>query len=262
MLVVELFRALDNNGVPGDWAPVAHGAVTGTIAAGALIDSPPVTNSYWYRIQVFDRVVNSATSNELGPVAVEPLIWAAPEGLSPADGSTNVSTTPTLSWAAVTGVNKYWVMFAAIQSDLPTDIAADDCEECLVSIITTDTSYTPSIALANGTTFFWQVQAFNDVDTTTKQGFYTPVTNFSTVTTMATLTLYIHDGAGGSVLEGVLITGTDATGTPFSETTNASGFVTITGTAGDWDFTVVKSGFTNRSWIQSIVVTGDVHAFM
>ncbi|MEE8046595.1 MAG: hypothetical protein V3T49_07140, partial [Dehalococcoidia bacterium] len=140
--------------------------------------------------------------------------------------------------------------------------ATDDCEECLVSIITTDTSYTPSIALANGTTFYWQVQAFNDVDTTTKQGFYTPVTNFSTLTTMSTLTLYIHDGAGGSVLEGVLITGTDATGTPFSETTNASGFVTIIGAAGDWDFTAVKSGHTDRSWTQSIVVTGAVHAFM
>ena len=79
---------------------------------------------------------------------------------------------------------------------------------------------------------------------------------------MVTLTLYIHDGAGGTVLSGVQITGTDAAGTAFNETTDGSGLVTITGAAGTWNFTAVKSGYTDRSWTQDIVVTGAVHAFM
>ena len=193
---------------------------------------------------------------------VEPLIWPAPAIISPVDGTSDVSTTPTLSWAAVTGTNKYWITFADDQADLPTDIEAEDCPNCTVSIITTATSYTPSIALANNLTFYWQVQAFNDVGDTTKQGFYTPVTSFRTLTVMATLSLYMHDGAGGTVLQGVEVTGTDANGTAFSETTDANGLVTITGAAGTWNFTAVKSGKTDRSWSQSIVATGDIHAFM
>ena len=81
------------------------------------------------------------------------------------------------------------------------------------------------------------------------------------MTTNVTLTLYIHDGAGGTVISGVAVTGVDAIGTAFSETTNASGFVTVTGAAGTWSFTSVKSGFSNRSWSQNITETGAVHTF-
>ena len=114
--MVELSRAADNSGVPGAWAQVTQAPVSGTIANGTLVDVPTASGTYWYRLQVFDTDVNFATGPAIGPVVVEPLILPASSTISPANGATDVSTTPTLSWTAVPNAQKYWITFAA---DLP-----------------------------------------------------------------------------------------------------------------------------------------------
>jgi hypothetical protein len=68
-----------------------------------------------------------------------------------------------------------------------------------------------------------------------------------------TLTLYIHENdLNGQLLSGVRITGKDGGGNPFDQTTNSSGYVTITGVPGNWNFTASKSGYTTNMWTKDI----------
>jgi WD40 repeat protein/lysophospholipase L1-like esterase len=78
-----------------------------------------------------------------------------------------------------------------------------------------------------------------------------------------TLTLYVHDGsADGSVLSGAEVTGQDAVGSSFFQTTDANGFVILTGSPGNWQFTATKPGYVINSWSQEIGATCTKHAFL
>jgi GH25 family lysozyme M1 (1,4-beta-N-acetylmuramidase) len=78
-----------------------------------------------------------------------------------------------------------------------------------------------------------------------------------------TLTLYVHEGsASGPVLSGVRVTGQDGAGTSFDKTTGTSGYVTITGAPGSWQFSASKSGYQTNSWSQSTTETCTRHAFL
>ena len=70
-------------------------------------------------------------------------------GLSPVNGSSTTDTTPTFSWDAVPGAADYELRIADSQSGL--DSAA--------TVSVTGTSYTPSAALTNLQTYYWQVRA-------------------------------------------------------------------------------------------------------
>jgi hypothetical protein len=68
-----------------------------------------------------------------------------------------------------------------------------------------------------------------------------------------TLILYIcENSTSGSPLSGVSVGISDGGGNGFSQTTNSSGYVTITGTPGTWSFSASKSGYDTNSWSQSI----------
>ena len=85
----------------------------------------------------------------------------------------------------------------------------------------------------------------------------------STTPTPVTLTLYVHDGsASGPVISGASVTGSDASGSSFSQTTGSSGYVTITGTPGTWQFSVSKSGYQTNSWPQIISATDTKDAYI
>ena len=78
-----------------------------------------------------------------------------------------------------------------------------------------------------------------------------------------TLTLYVHDGsADGPVLSGAEVTGQDATGSSFSQTTDANGLVVIMGKPGSWQFTATKTGYAANSWPQEITETCTKHAYI
>ncbi len=60
----------------------------------------------------------------------------------------------------------------------------------------------------------------------------------------ATLTVNVHDGdLNGTLLSGVQITGTDASGNAFEGTTNSDGIAEISGEPGTWTFTFEKDGY-------------------
>lgn len=59
-----------------------------------------------------------------------------------------------------------------------------------------------------------------------------------------TLSVYVHDGdINGTLLSGVQITGTDASGNAFEGTTNSDGIAEISGEQGTWTFTFEKDGY-------------------
>lgn len=59
-----------------------------------------------------------------------------------------------------------------------------------------------------------------------------------------TLSVYVHDGdINGTLLSGVQITGTDASGNAFEGTTNSGGIAEISGEQGTWTFTFEKDGY-------------------
>ncbi len=70
-------------------------------------------------------------------------------GLNPTDGSSTTDTTPTFSWTAVTGADKYQIQVA--------DNAANLAGSSTVNV--PGTSYTPTMALTNLLTHHWRVRA-------------------------------------------------------------------------------------------------------
>jgi|GEM_PF-1247036 len=89
------------------------------------------------------------------------------------------------------------------------------------------------------------------------------IDNHRSLDSDVTLTLYVHEGSSdGPVISGARVTGEDADGDSFDKTTNSSGYVTITGAPGPWNFTANADGYESTSWTQSI--TGDVtrHAYL
>jgi hypothetical protein len=78
-----------------------------------------------------------------------------------------------------------------------------------------------------------------------------------------TLTLYVHEGsADGPVLSDVEVTGQDAAGSSFSQTTDANGYVVITGLTGSWQLTATKAEYAVNSWSQEIMETCTKHAYL
>jgi hypothetical protein len=82
----------------------------------------------------------------------------APTPIAPAANASVNTTTPTFRWTAVTGANKYLLVF----SDLPGSKT--------VSVDGNTTSYTPSQPLVNGATYQWQVLSFVTSGSTTVPG--------------------------------------------------------------------------------------------
>jgi len=109
------------------------------------VTNPDGTVSGWKAFQV--------TSQSLLP---------APTLLSPANGATGISTTPSFSWNPVSGATNYWLMVATSTSAFPTDPNTQSCAACIISQESlTGTSYTaPTPVLSGGQTYYWEVQAY------------------------------------------------------------------------------------------------------
>jgi len=75
-------------------------------------------------------------------------------------------------------------MVSTSKSYLPTDPSASSCPNCVISEESlTSTSYTPSTSLNEGTTYYWQVQAYEwGGSSVTEQGEYSSSWSFTTKT--------------------------------------------------------------------------------
>lgn len=176
-------------------------------------------------------------------------------GSSSAPGPTINTLTPTLRWEAVANADRY-ALAISIEPYGPANVIYRN--ENL-----TGTSFPlPSGVLEYGKKYRWNMQAGNSAgwsEVSSTLYFQTPPSPTSAVT----LTLYVHEGSPtGPVIVGARVQGSDAAGKGFDQTTNSSGFVTITGTPGRWSFTVSKTGYRTETWEQDITVTETRRAFL
>lgn len=203
------------------WTPTTSGDynVTVKVSDGELFDTQSFT------------ITVEETSTTLGQVQLS----------SPYNGTTVNTSTVTLSWGSVSGATGYEVVY---------DTSSSFTNPIGWSV--SGTSQTTG-TLTNGTTYYWRVRAFagsqysswSSVWSFTKSGIIVPQD--------VTLTLYIcENNTSGPPLSGVSIGVVDGGGNSLSQTTNSSGYITITGTPGTWYFSAMKSGYDTNSWNQSI----------
>ena len=125
-------------------------------------------------------------------------------------------------------------------------------------ITTTTNVQTTLTGLAPSTTYHYRLVASNSGGTS-----YGSDMSFITMNAAVTLTLYVRAGStSGPLLSGALVTGQDAVGNTFSQTTNGSGYVVLSGIPGMWQFAASDSGYPTNKWSQNIATTGTKTAFL
>jgi hypothetical protein len=150
-----------------------HRVYLGTDSAAVAAATPATSATYQGEQATTTFTPASALANattyfwridEVGTGGVTPgTVWrfttieAAPEPATtpaPADAAAGVATTPTLGWAAGSGANSHRFYLgtdsAAVASATPATAGIYLGEQA-------STTYTPSVALANATTYYWRI---------------------------------------------------------------------------------------------------------
>ncbi len=139
-----------------------------TDSGGTVVESNEADNSY--------------TKN----ITVTAVTASAPTLGNPANGSTGQSTTPAFSWSPVTNVTGYRIIVATIAADLPTNSTASNGGPSVVLNATpAGTTYTPTVPLNPGTTYYWEVHGRNGGDV----GTWSSIGSFTTGVTLSGLTI-------------------------------------------------------------------------
>jgi hypothetical protein len=100
---------------------------------------------------LYDVVVSNGAGTVLSTVATLTVTQMYPVLLTPADGATNVSVTPTFTWEAFPGAASYEIEVGTTP-DVSTGWVVYDGN-------VTSTTYTPGGPLANATVYYWHVLA-------------------------------------------------------------------------------------------------------
>lgn len=81
--------------------------------------------------------------------------------------------------------------------------------------------------------------------------------------TSVTVTLHIHEDINdGLPVAGIRVTGRDGARNSINETTNADGYVIITGVLGTWSLKASKAGYETKSWSPLITSTETMDAYL
>ncbi|WP_386066183.1 S8 family serine peptidase [Tahibacter sp. UC22_41] len=148
--------ALSVTGLPG--------SATGTFTPASVVPAVPaatsalaIANTAGVASGSYGLVVTgTSTSPALSHTASVNLnvtAGAPPAGSSsaPANGATGQSTTPAFSWSAIAGAGSYRLQVSTSAGFAST----------VIDQVVTGTSYTPTTALANNTTYYWRVTGSN-----------------------------------------------------------------------------------------------------
>ena len=126
--------------------PLATNTTSTSYTPGALSAN---TVYYW---QVVAKNASGSTASAIWSFTTQGLAPAAPTLVSPANGASGVTLTPTVNWNAASGATSYDVHFGTAS---PPPLATN----------TAGTSYTPG-TLSAGTVYYWQVVAKNSSGST------------------------------------------------------------------------------------------------
>jgi pimeloyl-ACP methyl ester carboxylesterase/energy-converting hydrogenase Eha subunit B len=137
-----------------------------------------------------------------------------PDLTLPINAASNVGVTPMFTWQPVPTANRYWLTVATSATLLPNNTSASTCAGCVVSGNTTLTSHTLNTgfpaggrdpALALGTTYSWQVQAYTiSGSVVTQQGNFSAIRTFSTSAAPPTPATPINLTPGDAVVPGAV----------------------------------------------------------
>jgi subtilisin family serine protease len=127
--------------------------VAGLTATSASVTGLAASTIYYWRVNATNSAGTSGWSSvwSFTTAATSGSAPAAPTLISPANGATNVSKTPTLSWNASTGATSYQVQVST--SSTFTTLTRD-----LSGITTTSTTLA---TLSGRTRYYWRVNATN-----------------------------------------------------------------------------------------------------
>ena len=216
---------------------------------GLISWTPTISGNYNVTVKVFDGELFDTQSftvkvEENGTTNQPPtLTLVGSGGVSPGSGTPSTTFT-------------YSVYYSDPEGASPTvkNVYVDGSSHTMSGSGSGSTYTFPISGLSAGThTYSFQ---FNDGTNTVNlptSGTYSAPTVTSTVNQNVTLTLYIcENSTSGPLLSGVSIGIVDGGGNSFGQTTNNSGYVTITGTPGTWNFSAMKSGYDTNNWSQSI----------
>jgi len=146
---------------------------------------------------------------------------SAPSPLSPPNGATGVSTTPTLDWSDVTGATSYDVQVCR-------DSGCTDVVRSQMGL--TASQWTVSPALNNGTTYYWRARAVNSCGA----GPWSETWSF---TTHVMLTVVKNVARGGTVTSDPAGINCGTNCASQSASFSAGTVVTLTATAAEgWEF--------------------------
>jgi Ca2+-binding RTX toxin-like protein len=169
---------------------VADEAIIGTTLSPTL--APGVTY-YWEVIGVAPG--QQGTWSAINQFTVGTANLPAPALNAPSAGATGVATTPTFTWAAVSGAASYRLILATNPLDLPGDPdATSGGSSVVIDTTTSSAQFTPGTALATDATFYWEVTADNG----SQLGQWSVVRQFTTAAPVLTAPILAAPSAGAT----------------------------------------------------------------
>lgn len=209
----------NSSGCSGTWTQVAcdddNNPSNAMPYISTLSSSPnPLTTVIGQRYYIRIYPYTSGSSGTFNLCAYNVLPPNCTTNTTPANTSTNISLTPTLSWAAASGATGYDVYLGT--TNPPTT---------LVSTNNASTSFTVSTALSGSTTYYWYVVPRNAAGLASGCS--------STTTSFTTLTPPINDNCNNAIALTVNPTSTLTTVASFTNTGATQSQVGCIGTADD-----------------------------
>ena len=138
----------------GAWVEIARTNANSDASARIVDADPRLGRSYCYRVAAL-RGTNQSTWSAEGCITMPP---AVPSLTAPTCGAVNISRTPTFTWAAVEGAERYVFAIAADQP-LESEIVTRRTNE--LSGITTTHGIPADDPLSANRTFYWRIRVEN-----------------------------------------------------------------------------------------------------
>ena len=188
------FTITNSGGSPFSWTAASSVAwvtlspTSGTLAAGASTTVTVTLSTTGLPAGTSSGLITVTAPGATGTqkaitvtVNLSSSLLPAPVLTSPANGAPGVPRSPTLTWNAVSGANRYWVTIAASAADLPTNPSASTCTGCVVSANTSGTSFAVPTPLDANKTYYWRIQGYNNSTNPITQGQFSEIRNFTTI---------------------------------------------------------------------------------